>query len=127
MKGEITPLVLIPRYSSFVGEQEFTTVPLDVSAYTNISVLIWRGPLVGTSSATPGSPYFRLYFDHSNDCVEWHTMPPPPADGSDPGADQVVAATPSDMYRYVRCRVHIAGTGVAVSTWCSGFLEKRVS
>jgi len=53
MAGELVPLVLLPRYSSYVGASTFTTIGMEVTDYANAIVNVWRGKLIGTSP-TPG-------------------------------------------------------------------------
>ncbi|MEJ2202960.1 MAG: hypothetical protein P8170_02490 [Gemmatimonadota bacterium] len=38
MAGELVPLVLIPRYTSYVGDGTFTTIAMDVTEYESAIV-----------------------------------------------------------------------------------------
>lgn len=49
MAGELTPLVLLPRYSTYVGESTFMTIAMDVTEYEMAIVNCWRGKLLGTA------------------------------------------------------------------------------
>jgi hypothetical protein len=45
--GELVPMALLPRYTSYVGPGTYTTVPLRVSEFSGALVTFWRGPLAG--------------------------------------------------------------------------------
>lgn len=74
MAGELVPLVMIPRFTTYTGESEFATAPLEVSRYDKAYVTLWRGPLVGGSGPPPplGSlATFRAVFEASHDADTW--------------------------------------------------------
>ena len=80
MAGELTPVVLLPRYTAYVGATTFTTIGMDVTNYSKALVTVWRGPLVGTS-ATIG-----FTFEESTDQNSWSTCTGV-SPSVDPGAD----------------------------------------
>ena len=47
MAGELVPLVLIPRYTTYSGAHTFTTIAMDVTDYQSAIVNVWRGALNG--------------------------------------------------------------------------------
>jgi hypothetical protein len=119
MNGEILPLVMLPRYTSFVGATSFKTAPLESSAFANATLTLWRGKLVGT-----GTPTFTAFFETSNDTVTWSSLVPA---GVDPGEDTaLVVATPLKQ-AWFRLKIVLTGTNVGVGCWCAGHVELRVS
>ena len=46
MAGVLVPFVLLPRYSCYSGADDFTTNPIDLSAYAAVIMNAWRAPLV---------------------------------------------------------------------------------
>jgi hypothetical protein len=119
MAGELTPLVLIPRYSTYVGAHTFTSIALDVTAYSKAYVSVWRGTLTGTT------PTFAVSFEESTDQDNWTTCTS--GAGGDPGADTEAQYTPDLKKRYFRIKVVLGGTNPAVSCWAMGSLERRTA
>ena len=117
MAGELVPLVLIPRYSTLVGAQSFTTVGMEVSDYSKAIVNVWRGNLIGTS------PTFGVVFEESVDQNNWTTCAG--GSGGDPGADTEAQFSPTLSKRWFRINTTLAGTDPAGSCWAIGFLEMR--
>ena len=117
MAGTLVPLVLIPRYSSYVGAQTFTTIGMDVSNYSTAIVNVWRGPLTGTS------PTFVVSFEESTDQDSWSACVG--GGGGDPGTDTEVQYTPTLGKRWFRATIVLAGTDPAATGWGIGFLELR--
>ena len=52
MAGELVPLVLLPRYSTFSGAHSFTTIGMEVSDYSSAIVNVWRS-IKGTVRHAP--------------------------------------------------------------------------
>ena len=118
MKGELVPVVLVPRYTGYVGSGTYTTMPLNVEAFAKGTITLWRGRLPGT-----GSPTFTAYFEDSHDGVEWT---PFDAGGEDPGADASAIVRFDLVRRWLRVRVVLTGSGTGASCWAVGMLERRV-
>lgn len=123
MAGAESALVLIPRFTSFVGEGEFATAPLDVSAFGSAQIELWRGPLVGSSSGAT----FRAYLEESLDGVSWQP-PSLSAQAHDPGPSASLVLSHIFSLRWFRIRVVLAvtppGTGKPVVTcWAEGMLR----
>ena len=72
MAGKQTPLVLIPRYTSFVGPTQFYMDPLPVSAYSAFSVTLWVGIYAGGAHHTGFS--LDLTAEHLADFAEMAGM-----------------------------------------------------
>src|SRR3989304_1558448 len=79
MAGELVPLVLLPRYTTYAGkvnaDQYFTTIAMDVTQYTSAIVNTWRGKIVG-----PTTPGFKAWFRESTDQVVWSLCDGAPGD-----------------------------------------------
>jgi hypothetical protein len=122
MAGELVPLVLLPRYTTFVGADTFLTIGMDISQYESALVNVWRTPLNGTA------PTWTMTFEQSSDQITWSTCTtsPTPAAG-EPAADAETLYTVTLTKRWFRIKVVLGGTQPAVSCWAVGFLEQRQS
>ena len=120
MAGELVPLVLIPRYSTLVGAQDFTTIGMEVSNYSKAIVNVWRGAIIGTSGT------IGVTLQESTDQTTWTTCTGTSPD-FDPGADTEDQYEATLTKRWFRIKVTTTGTNVAVSCWAIGFLEMRES
>ena len=118
MTGALTPVVLIPRYTSFLGENEFISEAIDASMYCAGALRLWRGELKGTDT-----PTYLLFVETSNDKNVWV---PQDVAGYDPGANDSMPITLTLTQRWLRTRVVLEGTNPAVTCWCAGTLERRV-
>lgn len=125
MIGELVSVVMLPRFTSYVGPGSYATAPLNVEEYFVATLTFWRGPLVGGAAVNP----FRVYFEESHDAVAWtdaFTTPTPP----------VITAGTWDSYtvvlwkRWFRIRTELLAdvSGVVgISLWMAGGMELRVS
>lgn len=122
MIGQLTPLILVPRFSSYMGAADFVSAPVDVTAYSDAYVTVWRGLLVGSS------PAFQFYVQTSTDAITWtdFDLRPGIAPWVDPGFDTALAISFPCMYRWIRAKVRLEGTSPAVTCWASGFVQNRV-
>lgn len=124
MIGALVPAVLLPRFTSYVGEGTYTTVPMSVEAFDKGRVTFWRGPLVGGAASNP----FRAYFEESHDAVTWTeaaSTPSQPVTTPNTSAGYAI----SFKKRWFRIRVELladAGDVVGISLWMVGALEARV-
>lgn len=118
MTGRIVPHVLVPQFSTFVGDDVFTTLPFDALMYSKGNVELWRGPLKGTMS-----PTFTFLIETSNDKSVWV---PNLVGGYDPGANASESITFDIDRRWLRAKVVVTGTDPAVTCWCVGSLTERV-
>ena len=117
MNGALVPVVLLPRYSTYFGAGDFTTVPLNVEAYSKGTITLWRGRLLGTT------PAFKAYFEDSHDTVTWTPFNP---SGEDPGNVSSMIVRFDLARRWLRVRIDLDGTQPAVTCWAVGTLELRV-
>jgi hypothetical protein len=118
VKGELEPVVLVPRFTSFIGSGSFTTAPLNLEPYSRATITIWRGYMPGTAS-----PTFKIYFEDSHDAETWTAFNP---SGESPSAVTPAIVTCDLIRRWFRARVDLTGTNTGVTCWAVGLLEKRV-
>jgi hypothetical protein len=121
--GPLVGVDLLPRFSSYVGEGEYATAPMDVERFAGGWFTFWRGPLIGGG----GTP-FETYCEESHDCVTWSTVTSVPT-------QPITTANASDKVsivlrkRWFRVRVVLDGDAnnvVAISMWMTGTWELRV-
>ena len=117
MAGELVPLVLLPRFSTYAGDGTFTTIAMDVTEFQKAIVNVWRGKLLGTSTN------FQIKFEESTDQDSWTTCTN--GAGGDPGADTEAQYTPELNKRWFRAVITTTGTDPVVTCWGVGFLELR--
>jgi len=119
MAGELVPLVLIPRYTSYTGDSVFTTIAMDVSEYEKAIVNVWRGKLGGST------PTFDITFEESTDQDTWTTCTN--GTGGDPGTETETQYAPVLAKRWFRAKLTLGGTMPTATAWAIGFLELRQS
>jgi len=121
MPGELTPLVLLPRYTTYAGASEFVTIAMDVTEYSSALVNCWRGKLLGDS------PTFLMVFEESSDQVNWTACDE--MDPFDPTEEHEVQKAPSFTKRWFRIKVTLGGAlaSPVATCWAVGFLVGRLS
>lgn len=124
MAGELVPLVMLPRYTTYAGEDyEFRTIAMDVTQYQNAIVNVWRGPFV----ASAGSPEFQVTFEESTDQVTWSTCTGTTA-ATAVSEDSETQFTAQLKKRWFRMKVKLTGgTNPVATCWAVGFLEERTT
>ena len=122
MAGELVPLVMLPRYSTFAGATTFTTIAMDVTEYSKAILNVWRGPM----SVGDG---FALRCQESTDGTNWSDCVPvsPTTWPVDPGADTEAQYEAELRKRWFRVELIVTGSDPTVSCWAVGFLERRES
>lgn len=128
MIGQQIPLILVPRYTSYMGAGDYLSAPIDVTPYSEGSVTVWRGELLGGG---PPPPSFKFYVQVSTDAKAWSDWPlhvQGSNDYVDPGTDATILAPfPCDR-RWIRARVVLGGgSSPAVSCWAAGFVVQRIN
>ena len=122
MPGQLVPLVLLPRFTTYSGDDDYSTIGMDVTAYSSAIINIWRNTLVGTS----GNPDFFL--EESSDQVSWSlctvTGATQPLHGTAGQEVQYVAALTK---RWFRIRVALPNANNIGTCYAVGFLEERLS
>lgn len=120
MIGALVPVVMLPRFTSYVGAGTFTTVPMSVEALDNAMLTFWRGPLIGGAASNP----FGANFEESHDAVTWSEAAPPVTTANAIGGYAVPFRK-----RWFRIRVVLAADAngvVGISLWMVGGAERRV-
>lgn len=127
MKGELVPLLMLPRFTSYVGPATYSTNPLDVSEYARANLEFWRGELAG-SQVSPTPSTFTAHFEGASE--------PDPAGGA--WSAIVTAITSVNTYgivelplnrRFFRIRIVLTATPAglcAITCWAAGNLERRI-
>ena len=69
MSQIVTPVVLVPRFTTVVGGGAFLSLPIDVSAYEEAEMSVWRSALIGTGST------ITIDVEESTDRNTWETVP----------------------------------------------------
>ena len=123
MAGELTPVVLLPRYTTLAGIPSaglayFSTVAMDVTPFQNAIVSVWRGKVVGTA-AVP-----KLNFEESSDGVNW-TLCSGTTANFDPGENTEVQYTAPLKKKWFRLTVELGNVTNTLTFWAAGFLEER--
>jgi len=126
MPGQLTPLVLLPRYTSYAGKPStgtlyFATIAMDVTEYSSAIVNVWRGKVVG--GTTPG---ITFTLQESTDQLFWTTCTGTSA-GFDPGENTEVQYNATLTKRWLRIIINLGGADNVASCWAVGFLEQRES
>lgn len=120
MAGRSVPIVLIPRFTSYVGVGFFYTIPIPVAAYEALVLDFWHGTMNGPT------PAMYLYVEESNDGSAWTAAAAFPFIPS-----PYFAAASEEQFRlfltkaWLRVGVELTGAGTAVTCWGSGYLELR--
>ena len=126
MAGMLVPLVMLPRYSSFAGINDFTsftTIPVDATDYSRAILTCWRGPLKEPTGAS-----MAFTCQESSDQETWFTCAGTNV-SFDPGEGVEGVADATLKRRWFRMRVSLSGTGPdhggLVACWAVGHLVKR--
>ena len=118
MAGLLVPVVFLPRFTGLIGSTGFYTLPIDVAAYYELRLSLWRGPIVGTGTN------FGVTASESIDREHWSAI----AGGSnlDPGTDDEEEYVLALSKRWLRLLVQVGGTNPGTTCWAAGYLVKRV-
>lgn len=111
MSGRQYPLVLVPRYTTYAGAGEFTTMPLNVSRFVEVFLHLWRAALVGTA------PSIQFHFEESSDQDRWIELT-----ALDPGAVTEVTVPLPITRPLLRVRVEILGVDSVATCYVHGYL-----
>ena len=117
MSGRTVPLLLVPRFTTYVREGEFASMGIDIAPFASAVVHAWRGKLIGTT------PSVSFRFEESMERDSWSTC-----DGGSafsPSEGVVETKTLAFRKRFLRVVVALAGTDVAVTAHVFGHLVPR--
>lgn len=124
--GSLVPLVMIPRFTTYVGAGDYATAPLDVSAYGQAILTFWRGLLIDKTVPPGGSgATFTAHIEESHDAYEWTPIGSPiTADDTSTNEKPVLSK------RWFRMRVVLTPRSddnmAAITCWAVGSLVRRV-
>ena len=118
MAGELVPLVMLPRYSTYVGASTFTTIAMDVTEYQTAILNVWRGRLIASTT-------FAVTCKESTDQVTWSTCAGTNVSSYDPGQETEGQVTATIKKRWFRLEIVLGGTDPQATCWAVGFLEER--
>ena len=119
MAGKSVPVVLVPRFTTYVGASIFGTEAIPVAAYAGIGLTFWHGPLLGSGALLAVSVGFQESVDGTvyADC---------------PGGPWSITNSPGEFVlmayftkAWMRFFVTLAGTNPAVTCWAQGAFELR--
>jgi hypothetical protein len=117
MAGTLVPLVLIPRYTTYSGDNtDFTTIGMDVTEYEQAIVSFWRS--IGANFVA-----MTIAFEESMDQLNWTTCAGGPF--TTPAAGVEAQFSPLLSKRWFRIRINPSAANVVVTCWCIGFLMQR--
>jgi len=127
MAGEVVPLVLLPRFTTYAGRPgsgsvAFATIAMDVTEYSSAIVNVWRGKIIGTET---GTPPVKFNMEQSSDQLNWTTAGP--SADFDPTENVEAQYTATLTKRWFRITVALGHASNVVSCWAVGFLEQRQS
>lgn len=107
--SEVRKVVLVPRFTTFVGAQEFRGTPILVRDYAYAELTAWR-------SAGVGSPTFSIGLEQSVDLVAWTSLL-----SIAPTAGEEETGTAQFTQPWVRFKAVLSGgDGLAVTAWMVG-------
>lgn len=112
MAGLQVPIILIPRFSTFVGPEIYRGLALDVTAFSRLTLTAWSGFQPGAS------PTVTMTVQGSFDRQQWDDINVP-AWSLAPGTEIDVSADLSAPWlRYV---LVVSGAGSMLTCWAQGF------
>lgn len=118
MAGELVPLVMIPRFSTYCGNDVFSTIAMDVTEYQAAILNVWRNTGVSTTTLT-------LQFQESTDGVVWSNCTTVPAAPHTPAAGTETQYEVTLKKRWFRMTAQPNSASSVVTCWAVGFLEQR--
>jgi hypothetical protein len=124
MAGRLVPLVMAPRYTTYSGQGEFATAPLDARPWSRAFVTFFRGPLVGSPFSSPPAS-FEAVFQTSHDASadSWVVVGAPVTTS---GTDRLEVALARRWFRLLVRLVADDTDMVGLTVYAVGALEERV-
>jgi hypothetical protein len=121
MAGVQVPLVMVPRFATYAGEETFTTIPMDVTDFQAAILNVWRAALVANTT-------FQVTAQESADQAVWSTCSGTNCSNYDPGSNegQLSATLKKRWFRLKLVLGISSGSPYPMATcWAVGFLEER--
>ena len=111
---EVRKIVLLPRFTTFSGQQAFIGAPISVREFASAEIGLWVGNAIGTS------PGFTMVVQESPDLEIWNVLS---TFTPTPGTELVKSM---DFIReWIRITVTLAGTDPAFTGWSVGNFVTR--
>lgn len=111
---EVQKIVLLPRFTTFLGARTFNTAPINVRAFASADISLWVGNAVGTT------PTFSLVIQDSPDLKIWTTLTTiNPTPGTE--AFQLVPF----QREWIRLAATLTGSDPGFTGWCVGDFATR--
>jgi hypothetical protein len=117
LDGRLAPVILVPRYTTYLGPGVFPGFPIEVAAFEGARISLWRGILHGTT------PAFGYLFEESTDRQTWSAVPG--TSFIDPGEDLEQQYPLSLTKRWFRGTVSVQGTSSGATCWAQGYFVRR--
>lgn len=116
MSPDVTRIVLLPRFSTFVGAQTYTSQPVRARDFASANIAFWRTAAMGAS------PTVAIAVQQSADLQLWWEL----ETDSDPDADAETTLSPSFTMDWMRFTLTLGGTAPALTCWAVGdFLVRK--
>lgn len=114
-------IIFFPRYTTFAGDRDWTTLSINVTSYESGDVMVWIGDVIGA----PPPVTVTAFFEESVDQVAWSTC----SGGTGTLTEgQETQFLPTLVKPWMRLRIRV-GPGVGgdptVSCYAVGYLERR--
>lgn len=119
MAGRNVPIVLIPRFSTYVGQTTCWSQPIPVSAYSGLTFDFWNATMNGAPAAG-----VQIDVQQSNDNVSWETCQGGSPFIRSPGTGQAQLTAVLNK-AWMRFGVTPLGTQPGITCWAQGFFELR--
>jgi hypothetical protein len=118
VEGAESAIVLLPRFTTLIGEGEFTTLPLDVSRFGSAQFQV---ALAGARVLGENPPFsVLLYLEESLDAEDWSLGPSEAQPHALVGRKLFSYAF---RLRWFRLRLAVTGSGPMVTCWAEGVLR----
>lgn len=115
--ADVQKIILIPRYTSFVGLGTFYTTPINVREFCHADVSFWRGNEFGTITT------LGVGLEQSPDLTTWTGLA-----SFTTAADDEDCQSADLTMEWLRMAVYMTvGTDPAFSCWAVGNFERRRS
>jgi hypothetical protein len=114
---DVDKVLLIPRFSAFVGTGPFHTAPMNTRDYGRAFITAWRGAGIGSPASTAA-----VVVQESADLAEWANL----GEAVAPSTPNSEATGTFDLrLEWIRLHVVTAGSPAAITMWAVGNFLKR--
>jgi hypothetical protein len=116
VRTDVQRIVLLHRFTSFAGAATFYSAPINVRAFAEAEITVYRSDGMGTITT------YEIGVDQSPDLEYWYE------DASEiaPAAGAEATAQKTFELEWIRLRIVLAGTDPAVTSWAVGNFVPRV-